>query len=90
MKFDIINALRIAQKELGMDCDIRCRLDKGAFTIQMKVVIPVSYKYCRTHPQVYGQQFSFIDNPSHPSEDYQIDEMFRNALASLKHQIEGS
>ena len=89
MKFDIIDALKQARDVVGHECTINCRLSDGAYTIQIKVILPNLYGQDRNRPLVYGQQIAFTNAEVLVNDWYIMNERFQKAIHSLKIQIEG-
>jgi len=86
MKFDIIGALDIAQKDLAPhECTINCSKSQDGYLVQIKVFIPSSHKM---KAQIYGQQFAFTEGQVRVDEWWVMNERFQKALESLKRQIE--
>jgi len=85
MKFDIIGALDMAQKELSHECTINCSKSQDGYLVQIKVFIPASR---RMKAQIFGQQIASTSHDVLMDEWFIMNDKFANALKSLKRQIE--
>lgn len=79
MKFDIIDALKIAEKKIGHPCTMQATQHDDSYLVQIKVVVD---------DNVYGQQFAFTDVEVMMDQWEIMNEKFQGALAALKLQIE--
>ena len=85
MKFDIIGALDIAQKELTPhECEIKAHKDGDIFLIQIKVFIENVYE----PNTAYGQQITLTKGETLDDDWWMMNNRFASAIASLKRQIE--
>ena len=81
MKFDIIGALDIAQKDLAPhECRINCSKSEEGYLVQIKVLVNSN--------QVYGQQIAFTNGMVLNNDWWYMNEEFSRAIANLKRQIE--
>ncbi len=80
MKFDIIDALDIAQHKFPDHmCNVTCSKSQDGYLVQIKVLVDPN--------QVYGQQIAFSKAKVINDDWWYINEEFAKAIASLGKQI---
>jgi hypothetical protein len=87
MKFDLIGAMKDAYEIVGHECVINCTHSDGMYIVQIKVVVP--YPTPMRGSKVYGQQIAFREEDVYMDEWFLMNQQFKNAIHSLKMQIEG-